>query len=359
MEFFNHQHCKYTGVKGFITIYNDAVRYRYMITEKAKKKAEIVYFFRKYGLEPTISAFKTSKTSVYRWQDILKENNGKIESLSEKSTSPRNKRKRNINPKILDFVILIRKEHPRIGKEKITPLLRAFCLKENIKSSSVSTVGRIITDLKKNGKLSFGARLSLSAKTGRLIERRTRKRKKLRRKGYQPEKAGDLIQIDTVVKFINGIKRYIVTAIDLKSSFAFAYGYSFLSSNTARDFFEKLELVSPFAVKRIQNDNGLEFLKNFQNLLEKRSVVQFFNYPRRPQMNAKVERFNRTIQEEFANYHLNFLAYDLNRFNRELIDWLLWYNTERPHWSINLKSPLQYLIQNLGFSQMWWTDTIF
>ena len=30
-------HCKYTGIKGFLTVYDHAVRYRYMITETAKK----------------------------------------------------------------------------------------------------------------------------------------------------------------------------------------------------------------------------------------------------------------------------------------------------------------------------------
>ena len=43
-----------------------------------------------------------------------------------------------------------------------------------------------------------------------------RRRKKLRRKGYEPQRAGDLIQVD-------GIKRYILTGVDLKSKFAFAY----------------------------------------------------------------------------------------------------------------------------------------
>ena len=33
-------HCKYTGIKGFLTVYDHAVRYRYMITETAKKENE-------------------------------------------------------------------------------------------------------------------------------------------------------------------------------------------------------------------------------------------------------------------------------------------------------------------------------
>lgn len=47
MEFFNHIHCKYTGIRGFLPVYNDAVRYRYMITEKAKLKANVLIFWEK------------------------------------------------------------------------------------------------------------------------------------------------------------------------------------------------------------------------------------------------------------------------------------------------------------------------
>ena len=41
MEFFNHIHCKYTGVNGFLGAYNNALRYWYMITEKQKKRNTI------------------------------------------------------------------------------------------------------------------------------------------------------------------------------------------------------------------------------------------------------------------------------------------------------------------------------
>ena len=78
-------------------------------------------------------------------------------------------------------------------------------------------------------------------------------------------------------------------------------------------------------------------------------------------MNGKIERYNRTIQEEFADWHLDDLAYDLKRFNNDLMDWLLWYNTKRPHWSLNLLSPMQYLLKDLQLplteSNMLWTDT--
>ena len=112
------------------------------------------------------------------------------------------------------------------------------------------------------------------------------------------------------------------------------------------------QLSQPFQIKRVQTDNEAEFHKRFRDTLEKKGIIQFFNYPRRPQMNAQIESFNRTIQEDFIDWNLDLLATDINAFNQKLVDWLLWYNTKRSHSSLQGQSPLQYLINNLGFSKM-------
>ncbi len=46
-------------------------------------------------------------------------------------------------------------------------------------------------------------------------------------------------------------------------------------------------------------------------------------------------------------------------FLTKLIDWLLWYNTERPHQSLGMLAPLQYYVRNLSAEEcnMWWTRT--
>jgi len=76
-------------------------------------------------------------------------------------------------------------------------------------------------------------------------------------------------------------------------------------------------------------------------------------------MQSEVERFNRTLHEAFIARNQQLLAYDIDAFNRKLIDWLLWYNTRRPHWSLGLISPLKYICNQLPVpeSQMLWTDT--
>lgn len=43
--------------------------------------------------------------------------------------------------------------------------------------------------------------------------------------------------------------------------------------------------------------------------------------------------------------------------NQKLAEYLIWYNTARPHKSLGLKSPLQYLVENRGMSQKTLTFT--
>lgn len=354
-------HCKYAGIKGFINLYEYALRYSYMITDKAKDRAKILSFWAKHGLEATIDAFPVKRSTLFLWRKKLKDNQGKLEALNDKSKSPQRRRQRIIDKRIEQFVIIQRTEHPRIGKEKLKPLLNDYCLKENIVSISESTIGRLIANLKERRLIPSNAKAYLSGRTGRIIVRNpAKKRQKIRRKNYQPAKAGDLLQIDTIEKFINGVRRYIITAIDLKSDFAFAYGYPAASSLNTKDFFKKLTQVAPFKIFRIQTDNGSEFEKYFREYVVQEKIIHFHNYPKCPKMNAYIERFNRTIQEEFINWHRQLLSGSLEAFNRKLIDWLLWYNTKRPHWSLGLKSPLQYIVDQLTpeKSNMLWTDTI-
>jgi len=73
-------------------------------------------------------------------------------------------------------------------------------------------------------------------------------------------------------------------------------------------------------------DNGSEFEADFARLLEDQGIKRWYTYPKNPKMNAHAERFNRTIQESFVDYHEELLFTDLALFNRKLADWLVFYN---------------------------------
>lgn len=51
-------------------------------------------------------------------------------------------------------------------------------------------------------------------------------------------------------------------------------------------------------------------------------------------MNARNERFNRTIQKQFVDYYEDPLFTDLEEFNKYLAKWLIDYNTKISHSSL-------------------------
>ncbi|MGQ9818290.1 MAG: hypothetical protein ACUVQ3_10165 [bacterium] len=60
----------------------------------------------------------------------------------------------------------------------------------------------------------FCKKQSFNARTGRFYERKRRfKKKQSRPKGYIPQRAGDLIQMDTFHLFVDGVKRYVISAM--------------------------------------------------------------------------------------------------------------------------------------------------
>ena len=330
-------------VRGARRLYNDAVRWHHMATEKAKKRLLIISFWERHGMGATVDAFAVSRRTLYRWKANLKKARGHVDGLNERSTAPVSRRKRVYPPGFLEKVVELRRVHDRTGKKKLATLLHV----------SESYAGRALFDLRKRGLLPDNTRLSLHARTGLLTPLRYKKRPRIRRK----IKRG--VEVDTIIRFVDGIKRYVYTAIDVEKKFAFAACYTNHSSRSAADFLSKLRSVAPFDITEVQTDNGSEFAALFEDACKALGITHFHTYPRSPKMNAHIERFNRTLSEDFIRHHRGVLRDDLSRFNEALIDWLLWYNTERPHQSLGMLSPLRYIVRDLTAHQcqMYWTST--
>lgn len=156
------------------------------------------------------------------------------------------------------------------------------------------------------------------------------------------------MELDSIVRFINGTKRYVITAIDVETRFAFAAAYETHSSITASDFLQKLKTVTPYPITHIQTDNGSEFEKYFEQRCKQYNITHFHTYPRSPKMNAHVERFNGTISEGFIEKNRSLMAQDIQKFNDHMIIWLLWYNTQRPHQSLGMKTPVAVVANQLS-----------
>lgn len=327
------------GVKGSRTAQEYAIRFAYMVTEEAKRRAGIISFWKAYGYEATTAAYGVKKRTLYLWQRKLKEGKGKLESLNCGSRAPKKKRQRRYDWRIVDEIKRLREQYPNLGEKKLYPLLLSFCLSQNLICPKPVTIGRIIKD--KGGMRR--APLKTTGK-GKIL---SYKRKKVLRKPKElvALHPGHLVALDTVERFVHGLRRYVITCEDIHSRFAFAWGTTSHASKAAEEFFERWIQVFPYPTTFVLTDNGSEFKKHFTARLLELQITHYHTYPKTPKMNAHVERFNRTIQEDFIDFH-DALLLDLESFNELLMEWLLFYNTLRVHHAFkNLLSPVQYLLE--------------
>ena len=69
-------------------------------------------------------------------------------------------------------------------------------------------------------------------------------------------------------------------------------------------------------------------------------ITHRYARPYRPQTNGKVERFWRTLHEDLLE---GTTFESVAELKEELMQYLLYYNTERPHQGLGGKTPLQAL----------------
>lgn len=340
------------GVRGFVRLANYAIRWQRMVTEEAKRRARILAFWQKHGLQATEEAFRVSKRTLFRWKRALLISEGKFEALNPRARRPATLRRREWPREVVLEIRRIRNEHPNLGKEKLRLFLTAFCQEHYLSCPSTATIGRLIADAPDKMRI-FPSKVRHN---GTVVPRK-RQKKARKPKHFVATRTGECMAFDTVERIIHGCRRYVVTATDLYSHLSFAMATTSHASLAAAQFFTAIREVFPYRLENILTDNGSEFMKHFDAELRQLHQTHWHTYPKTPKMNAHCERFNRTIQEEYIDYHESELL-NPALFNQKLADWLIWYNAERPHWSLNLKSPIQFLIeQNPKECQMWWADT--
>ena len=155
---------------------------------------------------------------------------------------------------------------------------------------------------------------------------------------------GDLIEIDTIHLFnpISKQKRYIYTVVDLYSRMAYARVYKELKPIHSLNTILEAEQYFGFSFKMVQSDNGLEFARYFEARLETKGIKIRHTRLGRPNDNAHIERFNRTIQEECTgNYYLE--TEPLKSMDDKILSYIDFYNHKRIHLGIGYRTPAEML----------------
>ena len=154
--------------------------------------------------------------------------------------------------------------------------------------------------------------------------------------GIRPEasKAGSLVEIDTIHIVPRPVFRfYVYTLLDVYSRWAYAKSVERMNTHKTVSFVREAQRISPFKFETLQTDHGPEFSTYFSDQI---GLPHRHIRVRKPNDNAHLERFNRTLQEECLNH----VSPNPKSYQKAISEYLPYYNNERLHLGLNLKTPL-------------------
>lgn len=305
-----------------------------VLTPQAQLKLEWIIYYQTQGnknAKLTGVYFGVSRKTIHKWLKRYQQRG--LHGLEEMSCAPLHVRKRQISLEQRIRIRSLRKHYPKYGKMKLVRLYSSQ-YQETISSWKIQKIieeGDLYPDKAKASKL-----------RKRQIQARIHQRQRVT-KLIKENKVNFLWHVDTVILTLTaGGYRYLLTAIDEVSKMAYSKLYTTHTSRNARDFLERLVYVTDKQVINIHHDNGSEFKLEFEEACRQLQIPQWYSRPHTPKDNAVLERFNRTIQEEFVEM-TDIDPYFTADFNQRLTDWLIEYNSIRPHKTLDYLSPLQYL----------------
>ena len=150
-----------------------------------------------------------------------------------------------------------------------------------------------------------------------------------------PQAPGSLVEIDTIHDGIGYGAMYIYTLLDVCSRWAYASPTLAINTHRSFSFVEKARKTASFSFLTLQSDHGSEFSKWFTQRILERGMSHRHSRIRTPNDNAHLERFNRTIQDECISR----IPRSIKAWQREIPEYLRYYNTERPHMGLDMKTP--------------------
>ncbi len=281
--------------------------------------------------EQTIyDVLQVSRSTIFRWKKSY-EMSG-LDGLQNASRRPDKIRFAIKQKEIESTVLAIRRKYPIFGKDKIKILMQ----EEYGVYASVSTIGFVLTRLKKQGKIVSVADIC-GTKTP--YPKRKFEDHAQRYDFSKPKNPGEMVQMD----HMSIAKHKHFAAICPITKLFYSQIYTQATSEIGAQFLQELVLFYPFKIHSIQVDGGGEFMAGFEHLCKKMGIKLYVLPPRSPKLNGVVERSNCTARYEF--YALNQYFAGLDDMKAKLVKFVAFYNEKRPHQRLNYMTPMRYFKQ--------------
>ena len=281
-----------------------------------ERKVRDWYKVRKYAIKRLREGWKPARLTAHlgvsvsfilKWWKVWRENKT-WESLHDRSTRPKTIKTKKW--KYSQLVIKTRENHPEMGPEKMKAYLGIDLNHQSIYEILVAS-GQIIP--------------------GPKVRRKW--------KSFARHHSNSLWQMD--FKTLQDGGPYLFSIIDDHSRFILA------SKVISAETFENAIAVLRSAIamfgkpRQILTDHGSQFFANkgglsqFDLACRKLGIHHILAGVRKPTTTGKIERWHRTLKDELLRF-----CKDISVFITRLPDYIEWYNAHRPHWGIDLRTPL-------------------
>lgn len=224
-----------------------------------------------------------------------------------------------LKPDIVERIIQLRNEYKRCA-----PIIHAHLVREGV-SVSLASVGRVLQreGLVRKRKAYFHTSIPSVISNA----------------------PGALVEVDTIHYVRSDMSRfYIYSVIDTFSRLAYAEYHKSISPSVSLQVITHATSRFGFPLQVIQTDHGVEFSQSFYFALQRQHIPVKYIRVRKPNDNAHVERFNRTLQEECFGSRTP----SERTVSKQLQDYLAFYNTKRLHLSLQCQTPTEFVSKLLS-----------
>ena len=308
----------------------------------AHKRLTLLQLAEKLGNVSKACRFhKVSRSQFYEYKRSFQEFG--LEGLVDKPPTP-GSQPNQIPEETKTRIISLSLEHPAFGQQRIADQLALEGL-----SVCATTVRNVWLKVNLETKYKRLLQLEEQAMTEgfQLTEQQIRLLEKANpefaERHVESEYPGYLLCQDTFyVGRLKGVGRlYLQAVVDTYGSFAFGKLYTSKRQETAADILN--DRVLPFyqshdlVVEAILTDNGTEYkgrpmIHMYEIFLELNDIEHRTTRVATPRTNGFVERFNRTVLDEFFRTAFRKKLYEsVDALQTDLDEWLHTYNYERPH----------------------------
>lgn len=285
--------------------------------EDSVTKIKLCYTLWKNNVSPEVlpAQLGVHRSTVYRWIRGFKRKGIQKFIRDYKQAKKGRKRPRKTAALAKVRILKIREEYKGCCGQKIRYILK----RDYGMNVSVSTIYRILAQ-----KYVLRSKWKKYSKRGFV------------RKGAQPR---EVIQTDTVD--FGGI--YAFTSIDTYTKEVSVILKPTLTAKAGQQAL-RVQLAAFGRIGHIQRDGGSEFKKEWQQYATKHIPSIRTARPYKKNEQAFIERFNGILRKECLGY-AKYKKRDLSKIQKKVNDYLHYYHTKRPHLSLNMLTPHEFLAQ--------------